>query len=42
VAKQAVFHCPAQGTDPLTHLKDLGGMFLMANDHLYASFPAPK
>jgi hypothetical protein len=42
VAKEAVFHCPAQGTDPLTHLKDLGGMFLMANDHLYTPFPAPK
>jgi ferredoxin len=42
VAKEAIFHCPEQGIDPLTHLKDLGAMFLMANDHLYTPFPAPK
>jgi hypothetical protein len=28
------------GIDPLTHLQDLGEMFLMANDHLYTPFPA--
>jgi ferredoxin len=42
VAKEAVFHCPEQGIDPLAQLKDLGGMFLMANDHLYSPFPSPK
>jgi hypothetical protein len=42
VAKEAVFHCPEEGIDPLTHPKGLGAMFLMANDHLYSTFPAPK
>lgn len=43
VAKEAVLHCPPNGADPLTHPPgDLGKMFLMANDHLYTSFPPAK